>query len=260
MTVAERVESFGLEPKRASTIVAGAVVLHELMGRCGVKKLRASAAALREGMIDRVLEENLPATGPAGSVRRRSVTELAERSDVDREHAAHVARLALRIFDQSLSLHQLRTADRELLEYAALLHEIGLHVSWQGHHKHSYYLIRHAGLRGFTDDQVAVLANLARYHRKAKPSPDDENLRELAPSQRRLVERATAILRMADALDRGRKQPVRDVAVEMGNGKVRLRLRPRLDASLELEAASKRAGYFAKVFGRKVDVAIEGAV
>jgi exopolyphosphatase/guanosine-5'-triphosphate,3'-diphosphate pyrophosphatase len=258
MSVRERAEGFGLDPKRAGTIVAGAVVLTEFLRAARVRRLRACSAALREGMIERLLEQEHPAPARSdGGVRRRSIVDLAERSGVDRTHAAHVSRLALRIFDETRELHGLKAGDREILEYAALLHEIGLHVAFQGYHKHTYYLIRHAGLRGFTDDQVALIANVARYHRKATPGEKHESFRELAPRQRKTVERASAILRLADALDRGRKQAVRDVGVESDGERVLFRARPRADSSVEIAAAEKPARYFARVFERATEVTLD---
>ncbi|HUP66041.1 MAG TPA: Ppx/GppA phosphatase family protein [Thermoanaerobaculia bacterium] len=253
----ERAEVFGIEPQRAGTLLAGALVLEEFMRGAKVNRMRACSAALREGLIERALAKADSSPRRDGGVRRQSVNELAERSVVDREHARQVARLALRIFDQTQSLHGMKPSERELLEYAALLHEIGLHVSYQGHHKHTYYLIRHAGLAGFTEDQVAALASIARYHRKAKPSIEHENFQELPEAQQRFVEKATAILRMADALDRGRKQAVRDVAVDVRNGRIAFRLRQRLDARIELEAASKRSRFLGEVLEHDTSVAIE---
>ncbi|HEY0592226.1 MAG TPA: Ppx/GppA phosphatase family protein [Thermoanaerobaculia bacterium] len=258
MSAKDRAEGFGLEPKRSGTIVAGAIVLSEFLRAARVQRMRACSAALREGMIEKLLEEErVVPRERGGSVRRRSVVELADRTGVDRIHAAHVSRLALRIFDETRELHGMRAADREILEFSALLHEIGRHVSFQGYHKHTYYLIRHAGLRGFTDDQVALLANVARYHRKAKPSEKHANFRELAPRQRKAVERATAILRLADALDRGRKQAIRDIGVEVDGERLLFRARPRSDATVEIDAAARQARYFARVFGRSAEVALE---
>lgn len=258
MSARDRAEGFGLDAKRAGTIVAGALVLTEFLRAARVRRMRACSAALREGMIERLLEEQqvAPARG-GGGVRRRSILDLAERSGVDRTHATHVSRLALRIFDETRDLHGMKAAEREVLEFSALLHEIGLHVAFEGYHKHTYYLIRHAGLRGFTDDQVALIANVARYHRKATPSEKHENFRELAPRQRKTVERATAILRIADALDRGRKQAVRDVGVETDGDRVLFRARPRFESAVELAAAGKQARYFARVFDRATEVTLD---
>jgi exopolyphosphatase/guanosine-5'-triphosphate,3'-diphosphate pyrophosphatase len=179
---------------------------------------------------------------------------LVERSDVERTHATHVARLALRIFDQTQDLHLLRTGERELLEYAALLHEVGMHVAYQDHQKHSYYLISHAGLRGFTTDKVAVVANVARYYRKAVPSEEHDNFAPLSAAQKDIVRKLSAILRIADALDRGRRRAVRDVHVDARNKSIRFQMRLRGDADVEMAAAAKRARYFGKVFEKDVDV------
>lgn len=254
LSAEERARKFDFEPRRAATIVAGALVLEHVMRRLGIDQIRACDAALREGIVETILDRQREDTGVASAedgVRRSSVMALAERSSIDLAHATHVARLALRIFDQTEDLHMLRTGERELLEYAALLHEAGRHVSYQKHHKHSYYLISHAGLRGFTADQVAVIANVARYHRKATPSDEDPNFTELSASQQEVVEKLTAVLRLADALDRSRHTAIRDVAVDVEGEEVAFRVRPRRDAAVDMESAVKKGKYFGKVFGCK---------
>ncbi|MHB0969628.1 MAG: Ppx/GppA phosphatase family protein [Thermoanaerobaculia bacterium] len=258
MPARERVTEFALDERRAETIVGGAIVLQEILRALEIQQMRACSAAIREGIVERALEERTDrATSSAGDVRRNAVMELAERSDVDRAHASHVARLALRIFDQTAALHRLRGSERELLEYAALLHEVGLHVAYQQHHKHTYYLIRHSGLRGFTEDQVAIIANVARYYRKAEPDAQHDNFSELTPGQRKTVERLSAILRLAAALDRGRKQAVRDVGVDLDEDAIRIRVRQRSDASLEIASAEKRAKYMAELFDHDVTLVAE---
>ena len=134
---------------------------------------------------------------------------------------------------------------------AAILHETGMHVSDRGYHKHSYYIVRHASLRGFTEDQLIVVANVARYHRKGIPLDVHQNLEELTPAQRGDVEKLVAILRIAEALDRSHRQAVRDVAVQVG-AEVRFRVRARSKASVEIAMAKKRARYFAELFDRRV--------
>lgn len=255
LSASDRAKRFGIDERRAGTILAGAVVLEEIMRALESDRIRACDAALREGIVEYVLDGLREPTRPKqrGSVRRSSVLALADRSAVDRSHAAHVARLALRIFDQTDELHRFRTGERELLEYAALLHEVGMHVSYPGHHKHSYYLISHAGLRGFTTDQVAIVANVARYYRKAAPDESDDNFAQLSSWQQDTVRKLVAILRVADALDRGRSRAVRDVHVDAGKRAIRFRLRLRADADLELATAVKRARYFGKVFEKHVD-------
>ncbi|HYI11372.1 MAG TPA: Ppx/GppA phosphatase family protein [Thermoanaerobaculia bacterium] len=259
LDAAGRARRFPIEERRAETILAGAIVLDEIMRKLDVEQLRGCDAALREGIIEYVLDRHREPARQAGSVRRSAVAGLVERSDVERAHATHVAKLALRIFDQTQDLHRLRTGERELLEYAALLHEVGMHVSYQDHQKHSYYLISHAGLRGFTTDQVAVVANVARYYRKDTPEETDDNFAPLSASQKDIVRKLTAILRIADALDRGRRRAVRDVSIEVGPKEVLFRPRLRGDADVELEAAVKRGKYFGKVFETGVDFEETGA-
>jgi exopolyphosphatase / guanosine-5'-triphosphate,3'-diphosphate pyrophosphatase len=253
LSAADRAKRFAIDERRAETILGGAIVLDVIMRGLKLQQIRASDAALREGIVDSVLDR-VREPKERGSVRRASVLSLVERSDVERTHATHVARLALRIFDQTQELHRFRTGERELLEYAALLHEVGMHVSYQSHHKHSYYLISHAGLRGFTTDQVAVMANVARYYRKSPPKAEDENFAPLSDSQKDVVCKLSAILRIADALDRGRRRAVRDVGVETHDGTVRFHVRLRGEGDVEVAAATKRAKYFGKVFETDVDI------
>lgn len=255
LSAADRARAFAIDERRGETILAGAVVLDEIMRKLEIEQIRACDAALREGIVEYVLDNMREQPGPRqrGSIRRSSVLALADRSGVERAHAAHVARLATRIFDQTDELHHFNMGERELLEYAALLHEVGMHVSYQEHHKHSYYLISHAGLRGFTTDQVAVVANVARYYRKSVPDDEDANLAQLSSSQKEIVRKLVAILRVADALDRGRSRAVRDVHVDVKKKGIRFRLRLRRDADVELAAAAKRAKYFGKVFEKNVD-------
>ena len=126
-----------------------------------------------------------------------------------------------------------------------------MHVSDRGYHKHTYYLVRHAALPGFTEEQLVIIANVARYHRKAEPDDSDENLAELAAPQRGDVTKLAAILRIAEALDRSHRQAVRDVAVRC-DGDVKFSVRTRSNASVEIAAAVKRARYFSRLFERKV--------
>jgi exopolyphosphatase/guanosine-5'-triphosphate,3'-diphosphate pyrophosphatase len=252
MTAAERAAKYGIDEKRAGSIVGGAIVLEQAMKLLEVDSLFASPAAMREGLIGSRVSELVREPRSSGSLRRRSVLSLAQRTDVDLRHGAHVARLATRIFDQTRKLHCLPEESRELLADAALLHECGLHISDRGHHKHSYYLIRHADLRGFTEEQLMIVANVARYYRKSPPDPAHENLAELPAAQQSDIQKLSAILRIAEGFDRGHRQRVRDVAVRLGVGAVRFIARTRADASVELEGARKRARYFADLFDVKV--------
>lgn len=252
-----RVDAYGIEPKRAETILAGGFALLEILVALNVKRMRACGAALREGIVDAWFETRKMRRDDAGGVRHSAVIDLAEQSGYDATHGRHVAGLALQIFDQTSALHKYGAAERELLEYAALLHEVGMQVSFRGHHRHSYYLIRHSGLQGFTTDQVRIIANVARYYRKALPSIDHDNYTELPERLRDVVDVLASILRVAAGLDRGRRQAVAGVSIEIGRKQVRFHVQERLDATLEVESARRKAKFFGKLFGRKAYVDAE---
>lgn len=249
---AERIAKYGLEEKRAATIVAGAIALETILDELGIDAILACPAAIREGIVQLHLSDDGETARAGAELRRESVLALAQRSGTDKRHARQVAKLAVRIFDQTVKLHALPAESRELLEYAALLHEIGMHVSDRGYHKHSYYLVRHSNLRGFTEEQVIIVANVVRYHRKATPAEEHQNVGELTPQQLGDVEKLAAILRIAVALDRSHAQTVRDVAVEVKPDEVRFVVRERSDAAVEIAAAKKRARTFGELFERRV--------
>jgi exopolyphosphatase/guanosine-5'-triphosphate,3'-diphosphate pyrophosphatase len=255
MSAAERAERFGIDNARATSVLAGAIVLNTMMEAFEIDELLACSVAMREGMLESRIAAMAKSEDTGGSLRQASVLALAQRSDVDLKHGQHVAKLAARIFDQTKALHALEQQMTGLLEAAAILHEAGLHVSDRAHHKHSYYLIRHAELRGFTEDEILIVANVARYYRKAPPDVSHANFSELTPMQQQDVEKLAAILRIAEALDRAHRTSVRDVAVRVRRDQARFLIRTRSDASIEIAGATKRARYFAQVFD--VEVIIE---
>ncbi len=161
----------GLDARRADLIPAGSMVLMTAMDEFGMDAMTVSDWALREGIVlDAIGQHDLAEwTGDHTAIRRSSVLNLCRRCSWDERHGRQVARLALALFDQLAWLHRLGSGDRELLEYGALLHDIGEHVAVEGHHKHTAYLIEHGRLRGFDPDEVAVLASLGRFHRRGEP-------------------------------------------------------------------------------------------
>ncbi len=255
LTAAERAERFGLDAPRATSVLAGAIALDVILGTFEIDELLACPLAMREGMLESRVAALEESEEGGGSLRQASVLSLAQRTDCDLKHGMHVAKLASRIFDQTKPLHALEPQMSSLLESAAVLHEAGLHVSDRAHHKHSYYLIRHADLRGFTDEEILIIANVARYYRKASPEDSHANFSELTPTQQQDVEKLAAILRIAEALDRGHRGSVRDVAVRVRRDQARFLIRTRSDASVEIASARKRAKYFAQLFD--VEVVVE---
>jgi exopolyphosphatase/guanosine-5'-triphosphate,3'-diphosphate pyrophosphatase len=187
-------------------------------------------------------------------MRARSVDRLLRRGNAEVLHAAHVARLALELFDQTHALHQLTATEREWLQYGALLHDIGCYIGYAKHQRHSYYLITHGDLTGFSADEIEVIASLARYHKGGRPKESHENWRRLDPYLRAVVEKLAAILRIADGLDRSHRQVVTGVSCRVRPRKFELEATARADCEPELDAARKKANLFERVFDRSIAV------
>jgi exopolyphosphatase/guanosine-5'-triphosphate,3'-diphosphate pyrophosphatase len=260
-TAAERRRFPGLELRRADLVPAGALLLATAMELFGFDELTVSEWALREGMVLDAIRALHPGDAVAvgdGDIRRASVEALARRCHWDEAHARHVARLALQIFDRGRRLHRLGDEDRELLEYAALLHDIGEHVSVLAQHKHTSYLIQHGRLRGFAPEEVLALAALARYGGRGIPKTTHKPFGSLSPKRRDRVVKLAAILRLAAGLDRGRAQLVDSVAVELSGGRLRLQVRSARNCELELWAAQRQAALLERVFGRRLELTALG--
>ena len=246
----------GLDPRRVDTLYPGVLVLRILMERIGVKQARISDKAIREGVIYDFIQqhqEGLRAEQEIPHVRRRQILLLARRYQYPKVHAHHVAKLALSLFDQTRSLHNLGDREREWLEYAALLHDIGHHISENKHHKHTYYLMTHADLPGFSSEEVGMMANVARYHRRGQPKIKDKGFQILDRDQRKVVSCLSAILRIADGLDRSHFSVVKKINIEPGKP-LRLHVSFRYDPELELWTTERRKKLFEKIFHCSVEL------
>jgi exopolyphosphatase/guanosine-5'-triphosphate,3'-diphosphate pyrophosphatase len=262
-TASERRRLPGLELRRVDLVPAGAMLLAAAMELFGFDELTVSEWALREGMVLDSLRALHPVDSiPVGAadIRRASVEALGRRCNWDEAHARHVAGLALQIFDHSHRLHRLHDDDRELLEYAALLHDIGEHVSVLAQHKHTSYLIQHGRLRGFAPEEVLALAAVARYGGRGYPKPSHKPFGSLSPKRRDRVVKLAVMLRLAAALDRGRAQVVDSVGVELSGGRLRLQLRSTRSCELELWATARQEALLERVFGRRLDLVAGGPV
>ncbi|HEY6084677.1 MAG TPA: HD domain-containing protein, partial [Nitrospira sp.] len=210
--------------------------------------------AIREGVIyDFIVrhKERLKAEAEIPDLRRRNVMALARRCQVPEVHSLHVAGLALSLFDQTRRLHGLGSSERDCLEYAAILHDVGYLINERQHHKHTYYLITHSDLGGLSADELQIIANVARYHRRALPQSKHEGFDALSPKYQRIVRILSALLRIADALDRTHFSVVRSLDVKLGST-VRILVHVSGDAELEAWAAKGRADLFERVFRRRV--------
>jgi exopolyphosphatase/guanosine-5'-triphosphate,3'-diphosphate pyrophosphatase len=258
----ERLKVPGLDPRRADLVVAGSVLFDTILRMLGASEFTLCDLALREGLIVDYIRRNkrhIAQVERYPDIRRRSTIELAERCSYSPEHAAQVTRLALSLYDQTRSVHGFGDREREWLEYAGLLHDIGVHISYPRHHKHSYYLIKNGDLRGFEPEEIEVIGLVARYHRSATPKKTHDGYSELGGKQRRTVRTLAAILRLAEGLDRSHAQAVSGVELRERGGAYRLRVRTEGDAELEVWAAARHIEPFERLVGRRVGVEAIGA-
>jgi exopolyphosphatase / guanosine-5'-triphosphate,3'-diphosphate pyrophosphatase len=265
----------GLDPRRADIILGGALILEQVVEVLGIDELTFSDYALREGvLLDAWQRFHGGSLHHLSNLRRRSVEHLMESMDEDPAHSRQVAELALQIFDATGELHELGDDSREVLEAAALLANVGLYISHSGHHKHSYYVIRNSEqLAGFTDHEVELIAQVARYHRKSPPRRRHPEYAALGSNDQRRVSLLAGILRIAVGLDRnhaGRVARLRcHLSAPTGDGHgtgdgsggdpaLVIEVQPRGDAdvSLELYAASQRRDLLESTIGRPIEIVL----
>ena len=242
LALADRLRIPGLDPRRADLAVAGSILLDTLLRKLGAKELTLCDLALREGLAIDYIKRNqarIAKVEKYPDVRRRSVIELGERCNYWPEHSQQVARMALQVFDQTQTTHGLGEREREWLEFAALLHDIGVHISYGRHHKHSRYLVKNGDLRGFEPEEVEVMALVARYHRRGLPKRSHEGFGNLSAELRRTIKTLSAILRVAESLDRSHQQSVKSLKIIAGSQDYLLRLIPAGDTELEVWAAQR---------------------
>ena len=255
----ERRRVAGLNPQRADIVVAGAAILDAVMEDLGLREIRAVAeCGLREGLVVDHLARLAAADAPdASTVRERSVLQLARACSFDEDHARHVTALALALFDSSgiVGLHRYGPAERELFAHAALLHDIGTFLSYTDHHLHSYYLIRNADLVGFDDGEIAAIAATALFHRKSRPGGRHEAFRGLDRTWRARVRVLSALLRLAEYLDRGHARAVAHAALRRDGGRALiLEVEPASDWHLERWRLEDRRETLEKALGRGITV------
>jgi len=244
-------------PKRADTIGPGSLVLRLFMEEAGVNEVLPCERALREGVVADYALRNAGRfedhDDELSDPRPRSVHYLARRVGALDLHARQTARLALKLFDGLVPVHGLGLREREILEYAALLHDAGYWIAAEKHHKHAYYLIRRAALEGFTREEIRELALVARYHRGALPRGRHEGFGSLSRPARDRVRRLAAVLRIADGLDRSHAGVVRDLSLRIRNGAVSVEASCSGEPELELFAAERRSDLFRKIFGLRIE-------
>jgi exopolyphosphatase/guanosine-5'-triphosphate,3'-diphosphate pyrophosphatase len=253
--ISERLAMPGLDPRRADLNVAGSVLLDTILRRLDADELTLCDLALREGLVLDYIHQNkarIKKVERYPDVRRRSIVELGERCGYWSEHAQQVARLAVSIFDQTRSVHGFSDREREWLEYGALLHDVGVHISYEKHHRHSYYLIKNGDLRGFDPVEIEAIALIARYHRQAKPKKSHDGYGDLPGAMRRVVRTLSAMVRLAEGLDRSHAQALAGIDLFPRGDDYLARLRTSGDAELELWAAHRHVSPLEEVLDRPI--------
>jgi exopolyphosphatase/guanosine-5'-triphosphate,3'-diphosphate pyrophosphatase len=262
-TVAARAKLPGLDPGRADIILAGALILEQVFEEFALPSIIFSDYALREGvLLDAWQRRHGGSLHHLRDLRRRSVLHLAKLMDEDPDHSVHVARLALDLFDQMQNVHGLGEDAREYLEAAALLCNLGLFLSHAGHHKHTYYMIRNSDhLTGFTDREIELIAQIARYHRKGTPRAKHPEFAALSKPDQHLVRSCAGILRIAVGLDRTHDARVTGVGVDIRSRLITIMALPRpgADIGLEVFSAVQRSDLATEVFGKPLEVIADPA-
>jgi exopolyphosphatase / guanosine-5'-triphosphate,3'-diphosphate pyrophosphatase len=256
----QRVKQPGIGPRRAEIVIAGAVVYAELLERCQLAGFRYSPLGLRDGLLAQMAAEYDRSTRSGKQIQSErwdSIRAAVAHYRVDMDHALQVREAAMHLFKALRSVHRLPPEYGEWLSAGAMLYEVGDYVNRNGRHRHAYYIVAHSEILGYTPEQRRIIAAIARYLGKSRPTAGDAAIKVLPPSDRDFVRKASLLLRLARALNLGRSGAVRGTRVRTAEGRVHLVLlaRPRASVDLELWAVEKERSYFLEVFGRELSAA-----
>lgn len=253
------VERFRLPAVEADTLLPALLVYRTFVTETVARKIVVADATMRAGILLEFRD-----TGAKAKAEDFQAQVLASAESVgvkyrfDREHGRHVLNLSMQLFDQLRDEHRLSESDRLLLQVAALLHDIGVYVSLRRHHKHSQYLLSASQIFGMTDEQMAIVANIARYHRRGMPQRSHAEYMQLDSDDRLRVQKLAAILRVANALDAEHLQKVRQAWIVRQDRNWVLEIDGQGELTMELMAATARADMFREVFGRELTVRTTG--
>lgn len=251
----------GIDEARADIILAGALIIEYAIKFLEIKEITLSAYALREGIVfDTIQKRNaIEQYHHLSDLRYQTVQNVCFKYNVDMKHARHVKKICLDIFNDLHPLHNLGYKELELLEAAAYLHDVGFHISHDSHHKHSYYIIKNCMMPGFTNNETELLANIARYHRKSHPKKKHSNYNSLSEYSKNVIWTLSAILRIAEGIDRRQNQCISGVRAFFDDFSIDIELIQKSDAvypDIELWGSDRRKGMLEEKFDRKVSIRI----
>jgi exopolyphosphatase/guanosine-5'-triphosphate,3'-diphosphate pyrophosphatase len=251
----ERKNIPGLSPERADIIVAGVAAVEAMMRYLGTNVLKINERGIREGLLIRsMMKYGLWTVGDELREWRSSLRTFARSCHADEAHSEQVRLLCVEIFNALEATYAMGPRSCQILEAAALLHDVGYFISYDKHHKHSYHLIRHANLFDFSPREIEIIANIARYHRKALPKVKHENFARLSPRDQKLVMKLGGILRLADGLDRRRSRTVTQINCELKKKEFVIDLSGDEDLSVEIYGGHSKGDLFQEAFKVKLDI------
>ena len=250
----------GMDPVRADMIVMGVIMIEYIMEQLAIEEVMVSENALKEGILFRHMKDRRHRLhrliGPTDQdLRAKAVKDLAEKYQYDRQHGLQVSELASSLFEQLQPWHRYGPLELELLRYAAVLHDIGRFVHPSGHHKHGQYLIMNSSPYGFSTNELVLMSNLVRYHRKSLPKREHYHYTILPKSDQRKVMWLGGILRLADHLDRGHRTLVQEVRVLVDEDKdLRLEVVASQDVAMEVSHAHDQREMLEKAVGKSIEI------
>ncbi len=254
-TADELARMHGMSYANAETLVPALLVYQILLSQTRAKRLIVPDVTMRDSLL---LELAKVSTEELDESVSREVIEsaiaIAEKYKVDMQHALHVRDLASRLFSEMESDHGLNERHRLMLEAAAILHEIGTFVSSRAHHKHTLYLVANSEVLGLNQEELLIVANVARYHRRSRPKPSHAEYTALPRESRIVVNRLAALLRVADALDTSRTKQVTDFWCSIGNEGLAVAVQAGADLTLEKRALSQKSDMFQDIYGLTVHI------
>jgi exopolyphosphatase/guanosine-5'-triphosphate,3'-diphosphate pyrophosphatase len=251
-TTAKQRRKLGVDEQRNDIIYAGAAILEGVMRKLRVEELVLASRGLRDGLMADLVRRTIGTHVHQERVVIDGLRTFGRRCGYREDHAEQVALLSLSLFDQTRELHKLGEEERALLHAAAMLHDVGSFVSYNRHHKHTYYLLYHADLPGFTDRERELIATIARYHRRSTPKDRHEEFQRLTPEERIVVRRLAALLRVADGLDRGHRRHVRSVKVKQRGKRMEIDVTAEPGSELEVWSARQKADLLEEVHGGEI--------
>ena len=252
----ERAKVDEISSKRADAIHLGGVLLVQLLKMAEVKEITLCDASLREGMILDYLQRHSQEVValPESTLRHRKAAHLVHKYESDWSENVHVAKLATQIFDKTQTIHEYSNFEREILEFAALLHDVGQFISFRKHHKNSRYILKRTDPRGFTDEEMLIIGHLVRYHCKAKPTKKHTKFKKLTKQHRRMVRVLSGILRVAVALNKTKNQRVQQIDCEISSKKLLLKVSGSKNLEVEVWAACRYRHVLAESLERQVEI------